>query len=62
MELLRNGFRLQSGSCSAGIIINETTITDGRDEGEYQCRVYFPSDPSRQPLVSDIRELIILGR
>ena len=60
VELLRNGFRLQSGSCS-GPIINETTIT-GRDEGEYQCRVYFPSDPSRQPLDSDVTELEILGR
>ena len=59
VELLRNGFRLQSGSC--GPIINETTIT-GRDEGEYKCRVYFPSDPSRQRLVSDITELEILGR
>ena len=62
VELLRNGFRLQSGSCSAGTIINETTITAGRDEGGYKCRVYFPSDPSRQRLVSDRRELIILGR
>lgn len=61
VELLRNAFRLQSRSCS-GPIINETTITAGRDEGEYKCRVYFPSDPSRQPLDSDITELIILGR
>lgn len=61
VELLRNGFRLQNRSCSAGPLINVTTITAGRDEGEYKCRVYFPSNSSRESLVSDIRTLIILG-
>ena len=61
MELLRNGFGLDSKNCEEGSLFYRTTITVDF-VGEYQCRVHFPGDESMQPLASERRNLVVLGK
>lgn len=59
MELLHNGFRIEEGSCEGNAIYHVTTITVS-DDGEYQCRVFFPGD-NEPAVLSERRDLIVLG-
>ena len=58
VQLLRNAFSIAEGDCDGLFLVVTISVPD---DGEYQCRGNIPGSAS-PPVVSVIRELVVLGQ